>query len=557
MKHVLDLPWSAADDLKEKYALKAIKGGYMLYTGVLLPRELRPFKSEDFSYTRWVEDEANAHVSTPEKGLSKIILSSNEENIADKIVKQYTVGKSGIVLKGSFGSSIENISIMSASMISHERGIQPWDDGVNKSKLLVVTEKSLIPLWRMKLRNLPVATAMTRPLIISHEHLNKLLMAPPSARISQKQSVKTRLTVNNGVPTIDWDVIIFDNISGYPRSKAAINVAKLNKQYVKDRSPFVIFMLTEALKSPFDNILASKVLSDGIKSGAIVSPNEWGRFLKDEKFGVINDPKSNYIWLGLPPKRGFGSKEVSRDEAKLIHDHDLSRLKNAYKSLDTVFEINDPVYDNKYVPIPIELNGAHKNAYSEIWDNEFKPWLNRYLMNTDVEGYQHQSNRYRWRVNMLKETYVLSFIQNLLNISDKSIYLKVATPEAATAYLELCKKKKIKAGIVINNESSSFDDFINRNHRVAIVASLPETAEVFNDEPYVILVDSLLIKSFEQDQEQVFPGTDLTVFVPFVERTLEEKVIEIYLSDVENKLNKLERLYRLTAAKSTPPNRMS
>ena len=63
MYFVLDLPWGVKFPNVQYWKDRKIS----VYKGAILPAELRPYASEDFSYGRWQEDELNGIVMPKRK----------------------------------------------------------------------------------------------------------------------------------------------------------------------------------------------------------------------------------------------------------------------------------------------------------------------------------------------------------------------------------------------------------------------------------------------------------------------------------------------------------
>jgi hypothetical protein len=571
MKHVLDIPWGA-DELKEKYSLKAMRGGFMIYTGVLLPRELRPFRSEDFTLNRWNEDEANAHVSVPDKGDINYQAREDQKRVAQKIVDFYNANKPGVLIADEEGSGKKITLLLAIAQIARERGIQPWDDGANKAKLLIVAPKSALPSWRRTLKGFPLITAMARPLIITPAGMSKLLMAPAAARIAAKKVTKTRATARNGKPTIDWDFIILDQahqLNNYPSplpANAAL-LAKLNQEYTKGKTPFVLYSTPTPGSSPLHFHLMSKILAPALNASKEITPLEWENFLIGKGVNLFPTAKGN-IWLGIPPMRGPGSKELTPIQTKAAAKKDLELLINALKDPKTPF-VKDltPSTSTLFISLPIEPKGSHKLAYKEQWE-EFKTWLNRHLMGSDPIGYAQEVARYSRRVNNLKQEYILDFITDSLETNESRIYLKLPTLESVTYFEEkLLGKKIMTASLTSQNEdeaSKNIAAFEEGDAQVLLVTDfLKRDIPNLTFIPKVILTEALMVPAFLKEQKLLFPSKPTLVYVPFIEKTIEEEIIKLFInqetgnSEITGDALTVEKLYRITAAKNPKPNRMS
>lgn len=570
MKHVLDLPFGA-EEMKEKYGLKTIKGGFSLYSGVLLPRDLRPYKSEDFSYTRWLEDEANAHVSVPDRVGTPPLFTEAQQASMEKLTKAYERGEAGAILLEAHGRERELVALQSLAAMAKSLGAQPWEDDANKAKLLIVTSKGMMAHWRHSIKRMPVVTALMRPLIITPSQLNKLLMAPPAARLTAKKSSKERSTARNGVPTVDWNFIVFDDVfelGAYPSSAtaaSAVAVAKLNKSYNKTTSPFSLFLINHLEDDPLAYSVMSKVLSRALSKDASITPQAWAAFAKEKGFAV-RDTDKGFIWMGNPPKRGPESKILTAAQAKAVAVRDTDKLRATLKASSLV-ELSKPVQENFVIDqIPLDIRGGHKVLYENIW-KDLRTWLNRNLMNTDPEGYARQIARYFWRVNDLKKDYVLELASDLV-ASGTQVFLKVPTIEAVNHHAEKLTKKRISfVTLTAQNEDdheAMMEAFDEGEAKMLLATDyLSEPTVPMNVIPTVILTDAQMLSNFARDYAGLFRKQPHVVYLPYVERTIEEALLNLLLSEevVSDSYNvtpfALEKLFRITAAKTIPPNRMS
>lgn len=225
MYYVLDFPWGVKFPNVQYWKDRKIS----VYKGFILPAEMRPYASDDFSFARWQEDELNGIVMPPEKGHAKYTLREHQLEAAKKIFKCYKKGDRGLLLadKTGLGKSLSALAGITAIAKESNFGVK------NKGKLLIVCPKSVIPHWRQTIHNYPVASALLRPMIINYQQLNKLLEAPSNARVSKKAHRKNRQTAAKGKPNIDWDYIIYDeghylkNYGTSSMSLAAANIASL------------------------------------------------------------------------------------------------------------------------------------------------------------------------------------------------------------------------------------------------------------------------------------------------------------------------------------------
>ena len=250
MYYVLDIPWGFKYPGIQYWKDTKI----YVYQGTILPKALRQYRSQDFSYNRWQEDELNAMVLPPEKGNAVFKPKEHQIIAARKFYKSYYNSFSGFLLADLMGLGKTLSSLVGVTAIAKKEKFQPQ----NKAKLLIVCPLRTIPQWRQTIHNYPFSTAITRPMIINYQQMNKLLNPPSNARVVKKQRTKNRQIATKGTPTIEWDFIIFDEshyLKNYPKSAASLSatsLAGLNKKYVKGKSPFCIFVTATPGASPLN-----------------------------------------------------------------------------------------------------------------------------------------------------------------------------------------------------------------------------------------------------------------------------------------------------------------
>lgn len=93
MYFVLSLPWGVKFPGVQYWKDRKIH----VYRGSILPKEMRPYASQDFSYERWQEDELNGIVMPPEKGSAKFTPREHQMEAAKKIFKAYSTGQRGFL----------------------------------------------------------------------------------------------------------------------------------------------------------------------------------------------------------------------------------------------------------------------------------------------------------------------------------------------------------------------------------------------------------------------------------------------------------------------------
>lgn len=305
MSIYLDIPWEESKYLRMKYRdLKPRGGSIFIYSGAVLPPDLKEYRATDFSYARWLEDDARGKEAAVTKASVQFTPQPHQREGAKKIRSAHSASRPGFLLADRMGLGKTLTSLLAVAAIAQADG----HTSSNKGKLLVVCPKSVIPVWRQTIQSYHVSTNFLRIMVINYQQLNKLLKAPTSTGKAKKARTKNRATAQKGEPLIDFDYVVFDeaqSLKNYPSSAtslAAASIAKLNSRYVKGKSPFVIYSTATPGNTPLNfaimaNFMAPLIsATDDAKS---TTPATWGAFLAKQGFTISKGAKG-YNWITMP-----------------------------------------------------------------------------------------------------------------------------------------------------------------------------------------------------------------------------------------------------------------
>lgn len=575
MKHILEIPWEKQEYFKEKYGLKVIRGGYGLYAGMLLPRELRAYRSEDFTLARWQEDEANAHVSTPEKSLRRFMLHPHQAEVVTAVLEAHTRGEKGFILADKRGLGKKLSALASVTALASQAGLSER----NKAKLLIVTSSASQNIWQETLHCYPQATALLRVLVVHHKQLSKLLMAPPPARIVPKKSVKARTTLSQGVPTVEWDYIIFDEAHSLKESvdrglnSAAASVARLTKTYHSGHSPFVLYLTPSPGTSPLDFNLMGKVIGPrlGLPEAA---PAQWGKQLQEAGFAV-GEGRHGFLW---PHQEDIprGARGDTLREA--LRRRDMRRFLKALIQEGSPFLARGPQGLEAWpalqlLPLPLTLTPAQKHAYKPLWE-DFRTWLNLHSPAREGNGaFQEEWKRFHLRTSFMKNDHLLAFILEAVQTSGEQVYLRLGRPELAEDFTSRLLKKRVAASLLMPGQADTLEEWerFRAGHSRVLIDCLPQVPQEIMgrplaQEPLLVVHDFLLMAEALEALPLLFTKRDhRLIYYPFIEQTLEEALLEVFLPPGgpeelkrgSERARLLERKVREVAARSPSPTRLS
>lgn len=589
MVHVLDLPWGF--QAKDVYYDKAKKVHF--YKGTMLPPDLRRFSSEDFSYNRWVEDEQNKFVLPPQKFDTKFTPRSHQIEAAKAILQSYRGGWAGFLEADKTGLGKTLSTLAGISAIAKTQGYTPS----NKAAFLVVCPKGVIPQWRHTLHRYPTSTSLLRPLIINYQQLNKLLEVPPSASYvkAKKQKTKNRLTASHGKPKIDFPFIIFDEahyLKNYPSSSAsiaAVNIAQLNKAYVKGRSPFVVFSTATPGASPLNFAVMSKFLGPLITDkaeGKKVTPDSWGDFLQAQGFAVKKG-KVTWSWAATP-WYGKGSDdpveaakyERAAKKTKALQRKDAQRIGRGLTKPGAPFIMRSPSDlagwpEQQVIALPLAMTADQIPVYEEAW-SRFRDWLRLTPAKSDPKGALVEMLRYRQKASLLKVAAMAEQTKDWVEAGNQ-VFISCEFLETLDQLNNGLVKADIPVSEISGRNSREREDerirFQKGKTQVCICTVVAGISLHSNEHlpdgtratPTPRISAILDVRQNNLDTSQAMgrahrDGENSLTYFPYLEGTVDERVIQSFVNKTANmnsmmgasleSSEELERMFREAAAKS-------
>ena len=105
MSIYLEIPWEDSKYLTIKYkgALRARGGSIFMYSGATLPSDLKPYRATDFSYARWLEDDARGREAPITKAPVQFKPQAHQKEAAKAILSSHKRGRAGFLLADKMG----------------------------------------------------------------------------------------------------------------------------------------------------------------------------------------------------------------------------------------------------------------------------------------------------------------------------------------------------------------------------------------------------------------------------------------------------------------------
>lgn len=562
---LLDLPWGVRFP-GVKYD-KARKVSY--FEGAILPAAMRPYRAPDFSYLRWVEDDINGAVMPPQPGAAKFTPKPHQVEAADCIRKSYEMGFPDFLESDHTGLGKTLSTLAGIASIASRNGMSPE---TVRAKVLVVCPKRAIPVWRQTLQNYPMAGQQLRVMVTNYHQLQKLLHEPASAKNAKTKRTKTRHTVMNGTPKIDWDFVIFDEtqyLKNYPSSTmslAAARVAKVNEPYTKGRSPFVVHVSATPGATPLNLSMMARTLGPLISPASSlakkVTPSTWGSFLEREGFAVSKSG-SAWVWAAVPfydknsadPKRR-AAYEKKVKESKLLQRKDARRIGLALTSPGAPFIMRKPQDidgwpEQQVIPMPVEIAPESMEVYREAW-TRFRKFLRLPGSKQDPKTKLVENLRYRQKSSLLKVPGVVEEVIDWVE-SGFQVFISCEFYETMDKYHEALDAAKIPYVEISGRNKSDEEGLANRiafqkGEIKVVISTILESISLHAEE---ILPDGTTASPAERitvvndvrqnnlSTEQILgrchrDGKNSLVYMPFIPSTIDARVIESYANKTAN-----------------------
>lgn len=558
MIRTLEMPWGLSHPSVKYHRDKKVH----VFKGKILPAYLQPYSSEDFSYHRWIEDEANRVIMPPKRGPVKFTPRAHQLTAAKAIAKSYEQGWSGFLEADETGLGKTLSTLSGICSIAHREGYEPK----KRAKLLVVCPKGVIPVWVQTLQAYPYASAFLRVMVINYQSLQKLVSVPPEASSAKKRKTKNTQQAKKGKSLIDWDYVIFDEahyLKNYPSSTTSLlgtKIARLNEKYVKGKTPFTIFCTATPGASPLNLAVMAGWLGPLIKKGAHPTPDTWGPFLEKEGFHVKKG-KVNYAWISVPT---FGKASEDPAErrryriadaaAKKKQTLDAKRIGRALLSTGAPFIKRSPTDiagwpEQQLEPFPLRLTPKQLPLYQEAWNN-FRAFLRLPSAKKDSKSALVQSLRYRQKSSMLRVEPTVPLVEELVDAGHQ-VYISCEFVETVDRYKEALTKLKIPVAEVTGRTSEiRTEERLKFQKGVAKVVissvvegvsfhsgeSLPDGSTATSAKRFTIIHD-IRLNNLKADQSlgrAHRDGQNSLAYFPYFRDTIDENVVTSYTNKRRN-----------------------
>lgn len=380
---VLDIPFEMRS-LASYYKAKYYKGYGHVFTGKQLPPPLKHFKSQDYTYERWVEDDLNGSVAPITMTKSKFVPRPHQQEALKKIFASAKHGYRGFIEADDVGLG------KTLSCAYGAYGAAKIRKGKN---ILILCPKSVIPHWTNTLKSLPQEDGF-RYCVLNYESSKKLLELPSSVDEAKRSKTKNTQMASHGVPKVDWDVIIADeshklkNVYSSQRSKMFAKIARY--QDPAEKAPFVIYASATIGQDPAELAYMAPLIAQLTRNHNMSEIKNWESLARKVGIhGEKNKDLNKYVW--------------TQDTKEQKHDLQVINKLLFSKSSPSIRRLPSQIAgwpEHNYVILPFELEEEGYDLYDSMW-TEFVEEMELDKARKNPKGLAIQI-RFRQKTSILK-----------------------------------------------------------------------------------------------------------------------------------------------------------
>lgn len=526
-------------------------------------KAIERYGSEDFSYARWLEDSHNRRIRPFTPGKTQFRLHPHQKEDGELILDAWRHGRQGFLIASGTGVGKTLSMIAGACDIAKASRHTP----MRPLKLLVVCPKSVIPSWRNTLRAY-ADTILLRVMIINYQQLNKLIREPATAKTAKTTRTKNRRTARNGVPKINFDVIIFDEeqyLKNYTSanasavSMAANTIAQMGTAYRKGEKPFVISGTATPGTNPLELAMMSPWLAPLISPSnrKYVSPASWGQFLSENGFHVRKG-KTGWSWSQTPWWNAKNADNASMMKAKMKtdaeHRHDVELIGKALSNPDAPYIQRKPSDiagwpTQQAIRLPMDIGLKGMSEYMLAW-SEFRTALKLAAKNNDSKSPLVEALRFRQKASLLKADGIAEFTAEQVK-SGNQVFIGCEFMETIDVIEDRLRKARIPfAEYSGRNETERESErlrFQKGKAKVVLCTTvagvsfhanekLPDGSTATSAQRITVLADvrNRVLDTMQQMGRCHRDGQNSVCYIPYAEHTIDEKVIASFIMKISN-----------------------
>lgn len=377
-----------------------------VYVGSHLPYGLTPYQSPDYSWERWIEDEANRSPLPCAPGVP-MTLRPHQIEASDRIAAAAARGWRGFVEADDVGLGKTLASLHGAYRVAAARQART---------MLIVCPKAVIPVWRRAIASL--GDQGLRIVVINYDRVKNLLSVPPSAQDAKRTRTKNKRIATQGVPLVNWDIVIADEShkmanSTSQRSQAMARLARYAE--TASTAPFVIWVSATIGTDPTSLGYLTPLMSQ-LTSTPRSALRDYGQWLADNGYHVTHNERFDK-WEMIKPSADATPTE--RAEIERLREADCRRVRDllfggpdrpAIRRLPTQIAGWPEIVR---VEMPVEFSLDQRRLYEQAW-GEFRRDMALAQRGRDHAAGHAARMRFRQKASLLRVDGTVDQVRDLI-----------------------------------------------------------------------------------------------------------------------------------------------
>lgn len=539
--NLLELPFRDPDAARLAITLGAVhvpRINKYVVKGDIVPSQLQRYRTEDYSYWRWVEDDINMRVRPARKPDGPIFQPRpHQQECVDDIAKAAAAGWRGYVLADSTGLGKTLSALQGLSDAATQKGFT----ATNPGKTLILCPKNAIPHWRNTIRHSGIRNL--RFLVVNYDQYKNLLIPPTSAVNAKKATTKNRHISEKGTPFINWDYIISDEsqkIKNFTsqRTKGFQRIAEYNKP--ANKAPFIIWVSATIGQTPLELGYLAPLIGQAARTN--LDMENWGQWLKENKFHVeLKGETWQWVKPDSPENIAKQREDVKRLASIIFHPKapSIRRKPEDIAGWPEIVRIGWPV----------QLTDAANQHYQKLW-TDFRKTLLLKPHGKNPKSVLAEQLRFAQKASLLRTPQTVDMIVEMLENG-----YQTAVSFRFLESLEDVKTRLKQLGIAASEFSGR--TFINNEHErllfqkginKVILFTAEEAVSFHANEqlpdgskaspfPRTLLIHDLRYSALQITQiigRTHRDGEASNAYFLYSEDTVEEKILNIMLNKLEN-----------------------
>lgn len=397
----LNVPWKQRktatwNDARWNKALKC-----HLYRGAKLPEPLQPFRSEPFSWERWVEDEINEtrHTTEPTGDISP---RPHQEEAIELLRASFQENRAGFMLADDVGLG---------------KTISAWEFARTTPEIdtvLIVCPLDVVAHWRKTIQKM--GSGRKRIMIVNYARLNR---AFETTRDAQDRIASLKGLARYG-DARDYDLFIVDESHKCKNMAAARS--KLAEKLVA-ASDFTCWLSATAGQNPLELSYLRRLLAD-LTGDQLSELKDFERWCQNQGIGVRRGAFGRWEWDGA-------EEDCELIRQLLFEGEPPGGLRRRPEQIAGWPEINRILH-------PVGLDPEQKQLYEKAW-SQFR----REMKMTPDSDPQHRlvvQLRFRQKASLIRVNGTVELALDLLE-NNRQVAISVAYHETLDKIREKIENK--------------------------------------------------------------------------------------------------------------------